>query len=94
VEEEGGELADQPLRPAPVAEDGDDGDEEDDGRGDVEQEPLGLVDEAGASSAGEEKLEPVFGEAEEGGGEAGEEGEEVTLCWMSDEALPVSSVQD
>lgn len=71
-EEEGGELADEPLDQADVVQQLDEGDEEDDGRHDARQEPRQRRD----GVVGQE-LDAVGREAQQRAGHLGDEGEDV-----------------
>lgn len=77
VEEDCGELADGPLQPAPVVEELNEGDEEDDRGNDAEEEVVELEE------VGTQEESSSFGsEAEERGGEEGDKVEDIitSLC--------------
>ncbi|TKW55004.1 hypothetical protein CTA1_13402 [Colletotrichum tanaceti] len=71
-EEEDGELLDEPLQEAAVVEQLDEGDEEDDGRDDGDEEPG-----AGGHLVVRQEREALPGEAQQGAGHLGDEGEDV-----------------
>jgi hypothetical protein len=80
-EEEDGELADEPLDSAPVVEELDKGDEEDDGRNDTGQEPMQRK-----NTLGRQERDTSVGEAKQITGQFGDESEDVTARLVSCES--------